>query len=141
MKKDTKQLLKETYIQHNPNVPTGRAAIIGFLPILKKSGTNYKTHRIFSDDNFVILHNTYNNAQPFGADEMVTFDIWRIEDGKVAEHWNAVTPIVKKRAILITLFLFKKHNNLITLINRFIRNAFQQLNRSKTYYQSFKKNC
>ncbi|WP_394746896.1 nuclear transport factor 2 family protein [Spongiimicrobium salis] len=96
--KEVKKYLKKDYIQHNPNVPTGRTAIIGFLPALKKSGTTYETHRIFTDENFVILHNTYKNAQPFGAEEMVAFDIWRIEDGKIAEHWDAVTPKVEKTA-------------------------------------------
>jgi predicted SnoaL-like aldol condensation-catalyzing enzyme len=85
----------ENYIQHNPHVPTGRAPIEGFLPLLKKSKTTYKTHRLLQDGNFVIMHNTYDNAQAFGAKEVATFDIWRIENGKVAEHWDVIQPLGK----------------------------------------------
>ena len=36
--------------------------------------------------------------KPFGADEMVSFDIIRLDDnGKVAEHWDAMTPLGKKK--------------------------------------------
>lgn len=93
-----KLYLEENYIQHNPQVPTGRQAILGFLPVLKEHGTTYTTHRIFSDGDFVVLHNTYTNAQPFGNKELVAFDIWKINDGKIVEHWDAVTPVVSKTA-------------------------------------------
>lgn len=93
-----KTLLEESYIQHNPNVPTGRAAILGFLPTLKKSGTTYDLHRVFSSDDLVVTHSTYKNASPFGAETLVAFDIWRVENGKIAEHWDAVTPQVAETA-------------------------------------------
>lgn len=95
---NAKKLLKEDYIQHNPNVPTGRAAILGFLPVLKESGTTYDLHRVFSSGDFVVTHSTYKNATPFGAETLVAFDIWRIENGKIAEHWDAVTPQVTETA-------------------------------------------
>lgn len=90
---EVKANFKENYIQHNPNVPTGLAPILGFLEPLKSAGTTVTTHRILQDGDFIILHNEYNNAQAFGAERMVGFDIWRMEDGKVAEHWDNLTPI------------------------------------------------
>jgi predicted SnoaL-like aldol condensation-catalyzing enzyme len=40
-----------------------------------------------------------DNAKPFGADEMVAFDIIRVDEhGKVAEHWDAMTVLVKETA-------------------------------------------
>ncbi len=87
------QLLTPGYIQHNPAVPTGAAPILGFLPGLKESGIEVETHRVISEGDMVVLHTTYNNAQAFGADTLVGFDVFRVEDGKVAEHWDNLTPI------------------------------------------------
>lgn len=93
-----KKYFKENYIQHNPHVPTGIAPVIGFLPVLKKGNTTYTTHRILQDGDFIIFHNSYHNAEPFGAKEVVAFDVWRMKDGMVAEHWDNITPIVEKTA-------------------------------------------
>lgn len=87
------QLLAKDYIQHNPAVPTGAAPILGFIPGLKDSGIKVDIHRVITEGDMVVLHTTYNNAQAFGADTLVGFDIFRVEDGKVAEHWDNLTPL------------------------------------------------
>lgn len=92
------QYFREDYIQHNPHVPTGLAPALGFLPVLKEAGTRYQTHRLLQDGDFIIMHNTYDNAEAFGAKQVVTFDIWRMQDGQVAEHWDAITPMVEQTA-------------------------------------------
>ena len=87
------------YIQHNPFVPTGLEPFIGLLPVLKEHGTYAENVRMFEDGNYVFMHNIWKNAKPFGADEMVAFDIIRVdENGKVAEHWDAMTVLVKETA-------------------------------------------
>ncbi len=93
-----KQYFREDYIQHNPHVPTGIEPVLGFLPVLKESGTTYQNHRLLEDGEFIIMHNTYNNAEAFGAKEVVTFDVWRMQDGQVAEHWDAISPVIKETA-------------------------------------------
>ncbi len=88
-------LIDPDYIQHNPQVPTGAPAVLGFLPALKESGITTTTHRMIAEGDLVVLHVTYDNAQLFGGEHMVTFDVFRVEDGKLAEHWDnlvAVTP-------------------------------------------------
>lgn len=81
-------LLKTDYIQHNPAVPTGAEAILGFIPALKDTGITVETHRVLTEGNLVVLHNTYRNASAFGADTLVSFDVFRVEEGLVAEHWD-----------------------------------------------------
>lgn len=102
MKQDTatmRQVANADYIQHNPFVPTGLEPFIGLLPVLKEHGTYAENVRMFQDGDFVFMHNNWKNAKPFGADEMVAFDIIRIdENGKVAEHWDAMTVLVKETA-------------------------------------------
>lgn len=93
-----RQHIAPDYIQHNPFVPTGRDAVIGILPALKQTGIGYTNHRILRDGDFVVLHNSFTNAQAFGAPEIVTFDILRMQDGQAAEHWDAITPVVEKTA-------------------------------------------
>jgi predicted SnoaL-like aldol condensation-catalyzing enzyme len=102
MKQDTatmRQVANADYIQHNPFVPTGLEPFIGLLPVLKEHGTYAENVRIFQDGDYVFMHNIWRNAKPFGADEMVAFDIIRVdENGKVAEHWDAMTVLVKETA-------------------------------------------
>jgi predicted SnoaL-like aldol condensation-catalyzing enzyme len=87
------------YIQHNPFVPTGLEPFIGLLPVLKENGTYAENVRLFQDGNYVFMHNIWHNAKPFGANEMVAFDIIRVdENGKVAEHWDAMTVLAKETA-------------------------------------------
>lgn len=102
MKQDTETMRKfanADYIQHNPFVPTGLEPFIGLLPVLKEHGTYAENVRLFQDGNYVFMHNIWKNAKPFGADEMVAFDIIRVdENGKVAEHWDAMTVLAKETA-------------------------------------------
>ena len=102
MKQDTatmRQVANADYIQHNPFVPTGLEPFIQLLPVLKEHGTYAENVRMFQDGNYVFMHNIWHNAKPFGADEMVAFDIIRVdENGKVAEHWDAMTVLVKETA-------------------------------------------
>ncbi len=93
-----KKYFKEDYIQHNPHVPTGIEPVLGFLPVLKEGNTSYTTHRLLQDRDFIVFHNSYHNAEALGGKEMIAFDVWRMEDGKVAEHWDNLTPKVEKTA-------------------------------------------
>jgi predicted SnoaL-like aldol condensation-catalyzing enzyme len=92
-------LANADYVQHNPFIPTGLEPFIQMLPVLQENGTTAENIRMFEDGNYVFMHNIWRNAKPFGADVMVSFDIIRLDDnGKVAEHWDAMTPLVKETA-------------------------------------------
>lgn len=90
-----RDLANPDYIQHNPFIPTGLEPFIELLPVLAEAGTTAENVRMFQDGNFVFMHNIWRNAEPFGAPEMVAFDIIRVdENGRVAEHWDALQPLV-----------------------------------------------
>lgn len=93
-----RQLFTEDYIQHNPGVATGLQPVIAVLPKLKDENFGYTIHRCFEDGDLVITHSTFHNADLIGAKEIVAFDVWRIEDGKIAEHWDNIQPKVEKTA-------------------------------------------
>ncbi len=86
-----RQVANANYIQHNPFIPTGLEPFIGLLPILRDNGTHAENVRMMADGQFVFMHNIWHQAKPFGAEEMVSFDIIRLDEhGKVAEHWDAM---------------------------------------------------
>lgn len=88
----------QDYIQHNPKVPTGLDPIMGMLPVLKAAKLDYTLHRIIEEGDLVLTHTSYHNAEIFGAKEVVAFDIWRVENGKIAEHWDAIMPKFEESA-------------------------------------------
>lgn len=91
------KILHPDYIQHNPFIPTGRDGLLNLFPILAEHKTSVKTIRLIQDGAFVVAHNLWDNAEAFGAKEMISFDIFRLgEDGLIAEHWDALmanTPV------------------------------------------------
>ena len=89
-----RDVFAEDIIQHNVLVPTGRAALLGLLPIVREAGTTYQNRRFFQDGDFTVMHNTLDNAHPFGAAQVVSFNVYRIANGQIAEHWGVPTPIV-----------------------------------------------
>ena len=92
-----RELANPDYIQHNPFIPTGLEPFIELLPVLAEAGTTAENIRMFQDGDYVFMHNIWRNAEPFGAPEMVAFDIIRVdENGQVAEHWDALQPLVSE---------------------------------------------
>lgn len=86
------ELLAEDYIQHNPGVPTGAQPVLDFLPVLQESGLSATPHRVLADGDLVVLHSTYENASLFGGETLIGFDVFRVEDGLLAEHWDNLQP-------------------------------------------------
>ncbi len=80
-------LLKEDYIQHNLAYGTGRDAFVSSVQYLAAApaATTVENIRAFEDGDYVFLQTVYNFA---GAGEQVAFDIFRFEDGLIAEHWD-----------------------------------------------------
>lgn len=128
--KKVQKYFAQSYIQHNPHIPTGRAPIEGFLPLLKKAKTTSKTHRLIQDGKFIIMHNTYDNAEAFGAKQVATFDIWRIENNKIQEHWDAIQPLTKPNRSSRTLVdgtTKIKNLDKTTLNKKLVRNFYQEV--------------
>ena len=74
-------------------MPTGADGLVGLIGLVKHSGMTATTHRVITEGNMVVLHSTFDNADASGAPALVAFDVFRVEDGKVAEHWGNLQPI------------------------------------------------
>ena len=89
--------MAESYIQHNPNVPTGRAAFAEFFSKFAKPKpieprVKAPLVAVVAEGNLVILSFVREATDPKDAAKKYTttwFDMFRIEDGKIAEHWDA----------------------------------------------------
>lgn len=84
--------LTEDYIQQNLAYGTGRDAFVGSVEYLASAEvkTTVNNIRAFEDGDYVFLQSIYNFA---GAGEQVAFDIFRFEDGKIAEHWDNLAAV------------------------------------------------
>ena len=88
--------MAEGYVQHNPNVPTGRAAFIDFFGKVKKPRpieprVAAPLVSITAEGNLVVLAFAREKADPKDATRKYTttwFDMFRLEDGKIVEHWD-----------------------------------------------------
>lgn len=88
--------LAESYIQHNPNVPTGRAAFVAFFSRLTQAKpiearVKAPLVAILADGDLVTLSfvREYDDPQkPGGKYTSTWFDQFRIENGRIAEHWD-----------------------------------------------------
>jgi predicted SnoaL-like aldol condensation-catalyzing enzyme len=91
--------MAESYIQHNPNVPTGRAAFVEFFSKFAKPKPIEQRIKaplvaIVADGDLVVLAFAREGTDPKDATKKYTttwFDMFRIENGKIAEHWDPAT--------------------------------------------------
>ena len=88
--------MTESYIQHNPNVATGRAAFVAFFskvttPKPIEPRIKAPLVAIVADGDLVILAFVKTAPDPKDASVRYTttwFDMLRIENGRIAEHWD-----------------------------------------------------
>ena len=88
--------LTESYIQHNPSVPTGRAGFVDlFSHFAKPTPIDAKIKAplvdIVAEGNLVVLSFVAELPDPKDKSKTYTttwFDMFRVEDGKIAEHWD-----------------------------------------------------
>jgi predicted SnoaL-like aldol condensation-catalyzing enzyme len=91
--------MAESYIQHNPTVPTGRASFVAFFSKFAKPKpieprVKAPLVSIVGDGDLVILSFVREEADPKDSTRKYTttwFDMFRIEGGKIAEHWDCAT--------------------------------------------------
>ncbi len=88
------RFLREDYIQHNPQVPTG---LKGFMEAFRarfsqKLPSDYKREllNVVGEDDMVVIYVRQTWTSHDGQHhQALGFDMFRVQDGKIAEHWDA----------------------------------------------------
>ena len=75
----------ENYVQHNPQIPNGREALKQMI----SGGGNmkYEMGLVVADGDFVMVHARITG---FGPKPLIAVDIFRVKEGKLAEHWDVL---------------------------------------------------
>lgn len=81
------------YIQHNPMVADGLSGLGQALEAMAQQGVTMvydKVHKVLGEGDFVLAI----SEGSFGGTHSSYYDLFRIENGKIAEHWDVVEPIL-----------------------------------------------
>lgn len=86
------------YIQHNPTAADGAEGLKSFLAFLRDKAPKYHSDikHVFADGDYVILH-VHNQREPDARGTAIV-DIFKLENGKIVEHWDVRQDIPEKTA-------------------------------------------
>jgi predicted SnoaL-like aldol condensation-catalyzing enzyme len=94
----------DRYIQHNPEAPDGPKAFIGFVHWLR--GQYPQVHldikRVIAEGDMVVTH-SHLILTPGDRGQAVA-DFFRLEDGKVVEHWDVIQDVPETSANANSMF-------------------------------------
>lgn len=82
----------DAYIQHNTGIADGLSGLGAALESLAANGIQMiydRTHQVLAQGNFVLGV----SEGTFGGKPTSYYDLWRVEDGKIAEHWDVMETI------------------------------------------------
>ena len=82
----------DAYLQHNTGIADGLSGLGAALDSLAANGIQMiydRTHQVLAQGNFVLGV----SEGAFGGKPTSYYDLWRVEDGKIAEHWDVMETI------------------------------------------------
>lgn len=82
----------DQFLQHSPDIGDGVNSVIDFLNKIRNQGEGLvysKTHRTIADGQFVLTHSEGSIA----GNRHAYFELWRLENGKIAELWDAIPAV------------------------------------------------
>ncbi|MDP9165145.1 MAG: nuclear transport factor 2 family protein [Actinomycetota bacterium] len=85
--------MRPDYIQHNPLAPDGPEAMKAFGATMREQFPDaaFGVRRAISEGDLVLLHSS--GVLVPGSPGLAVFDIFRFQDGKIAEHWDVLQEV------------------------------------------------
>ena len=83
----------DKYIQHNPDIADGSSGLGAALEAMAKQGVAVvysRVHKVLGEGNFVLAI----SEGSFAGKAVAFYDLFRVEGGKIAEHWDVVEPVL-----------------------------------------------
>lgn len=104
------------YKQHNQSMMDGPEGVLKVISnfVKRYPDYTYDVKHIYVDGSFVILHShATNNKKHRGNPRkgLNIMDVWKVEDGELTEHWDAVQPIHGSMRFLFWLIGGKFRNS------------------------------
>lgn len=92
------------YIQHNPIAPDGTEGLKGLINFLKQKYPERKSSikRVIAQGDLVVLHVHSKNTPEDRGNAIM--DIFRLEGGKIVEHWDVIQAVPEKAANTNSMF-------------------------------------
>jgi predicted SnoaL-like aldol condensation-catalyzing enzyme len=81
------RLWSDSYIQHSAHIAPGREGLFNLVRALPDT-LRYENQLIVAEGNYVIAHGRFSGHGRAAA--WIAADIVRIEDGRLAEHWDVL---------------------------------------------------
>lgn len=82
----------DTYLQHNTAIADGVSGLNAALSVLAQQGIQMiydETHMVLAQGNYVLAV----SEGTYGGAPTSYYDLWRVENGKIAEHWDVMETI------------------------------------------------
>jgi predicted SnoaL-like aldol condensation-catalyzing enzyme len=82
----------DRYVQHNPMLADGLSGLMKGMQEMAKAGitASYdRVHKVLGEGNFVVAV----SEGKFNGRPTSFYDMWRIENGKIVEHWDILETI------------------------------------------------
>ena len=96
------RLYAPNYIQHNPEIPKGRDALRALVSGLSKD-VFYEPGLMVAERDLVAIH---GRIRGWADRQQIVIDVFRVEDGKLAEHWDVLQDEVPASAALAGIAMF-----------------------------------
>ena len=85
------------YIQHNPGVADGRgAAVAALADMFGDPAKRFTIEQILVDGDMAVIH-IHAIPKP-GSHGATVFDMYRMKNGKIVEHWDAIQVVPETSA-------------------------------------------
>lgn len=94
----SQKFASDNYVQHNRTVPDGIPGLVETMKKLTKRFPEYSydVRQVIASHDLVVFHSQMTFKKKHRGNQkkgILVVDTWRLKDGKIVEHWDAIQPL------------------------------------------------